>query len=87
MPIRQKTTVYLDRDEYQRLKSLARRRGESPAALIREAVAEYGRRHSGRGLPQSLGAGKSGREDLSERAEELLQGLGQDGERADRDRR
>lgn len=81
MPIRQKTTVYLDSEDYTRLKRLARERGESPAALIREAVAEYGRRHAGRALPRSLGAGRSGRGYLSERDEELLEGLGEDAPR------
>ena len=73
---RQKTTVYLEADDYRRLKTIARRRGETPAALIREAVAEYGRRHEDRCLPRSLGAGRSGLGDLAERAEELLAGLG-----------
>lgn len=78
MSNRQKTTVYLDSEDYVRLKRIARHRGETPAALIREAVAEYGRRHASRALPRSLGAGRSGLGDLSERAEELLAGLGED---------
>lgn len=78
MPGRQKTTVYLEPEDYLRLKRIARQRGEAPAALIREAVAEYGRRHEGLRMPRSLGAGRSGRRDLSERAEELLTGLGEE---------
>ena len=78
MSSRQKTTVYLEPEDYLRLKRIAQQRGETPAALIREAVAEYGRRHEGRRLPRSLGAGRSGRGDLSERAEELLAGLGEE---------
>lgn len=71
-----RTTVYLDRADYERLKAIARVRHRPPAALIREAVAEYARRHGGRPLPKSVGVGRSGRGDLSERAEELLAGLG-----------
>jgi predicted transcriptional regulator len=71
-----RTTVYLDRADYGRLKVLARARRCPPAALIREAVAEYVRRHGGRRVPKSVGAGRSGRGDLSERAEELLAGMG-----------
>jgi predicted transcriptional regulator len=71
-----RTTVYLDRADYERLKIIGRAQRRPPAALIREAVAEYARRHRGRRLPKSVGAGRSGRGDLSERAEELLAGLG-----------
>jgi len=71
-----KTTVYLDSTEYRRLKAIARAQGRPPAALVRDAVAEYTRRHGRRKLPRSLGAGHSGRGDLSERAEELLRGMG-----------
>jgi ribbon-helix-helix CopG family protein len=71
-----KTTLYLDADDYRRLKLIARRQGRKAAALVREAVAEYTRRHGARLLPRSLGAGHSGRRDLSERAERLLSGMG-----------
>jgi predicted transcriptional regulator len=71
-----RTTVYLNGDDYLRLKAIARREGRKTAALVREAVAEYARRHSTRALPRSLGAGRSGRSDLSERAEKLLKGFG-----------
>ena len=71
-----RTTVYLGRADYERLKAIALARHRRPAALIREAVAEYARRHGGRRLPRSVGVGRSGRGDLSERAEELLTGMG-----------
>jgi hypothetical protein len=71
----QKTTVYLDRADYQRLKVLARRQGRKPAELVREAVALYTRRR-GTPLPRSLGRGHSGKRNLSERAEQLLRGMG-----------
>lgn len=71
-----KTTVYLRRGDYRRLQAIARETGRSAAEVIREAVAEYARRHGRRELPRSLGAGRSGRGDLGERAEELLSGMG-----------
>jgi hypothetical protein len=72
----QKTTVYLDEDDYRRLKTLARARGCAPAQLLREAVAEYTVRHAPRKLPKSLGAFRSGRRDLGTKAEALLRGMG-----------
>jgi len=74
---RQKTTLYLEDDDYRRLKSLARAAGRPPAALVREAVAEYvAVRGAGVDRARSVGAFSSGRRDLGERAEELLEGLG-----------
>lgn len=72
-----KTTLYLDGDDYRKLKRIAAGRKRAPAALVREAVAEYVARHGESQLPKSLGAGASGRGDLSERAEELLAGMGE----------
>jgi predicted transcriptional regulator len=72
----QKTTVYLGEEDYRRLKQIARRRGCAPAELVREAVAEYAARHAPWRPPRSIGAFSSGRGDLSERAEELLTGMG-----------
>ncbi|MGH7319860.1 MAG: hypothetical protein ACRELA_09605 [Candidatus Rokuibacteriota bacterium] len=71
-----KTTVYLDTVIYRRVKAIARAQGRPPAALVREAVAEFARRHGRRAIPRSVGAGRSGRGDLSERAEDLLKGMG-----------
>lgn len=73
-----KTTVYLDAADYRRLKALAGAEGRSAAELIRAAVAEYARARAPRRLPASLGAGRSADGTLSERAEELLGGLGGD---------
>ena len=73
-----KTTVYLDREQYTALERLAERQLKKPAELIRQAVREYNTRHGGDRLPKSLGLGNSGRSDLSERAEELLIGMGSD---------
>ena len=71
-----KTTLYLDCGDYRRLKRIAQARKVAPAALVREAVAEYVTRHGARPLPKSLGAGDSGRTDLGERSEALLEGMG-----------
>jgi predicted transcriptional regulator len=71
-----KTTVYLDADAYRRLKAAARSQGRTAAELVREAVTEYVVRRTTQARPSSLAAGRSGRGDLSERAEELLAGLG-----------
>lgn len=73
-----KTTVYLDRADYLSLQRLARRQGRPAAELVREAVAEYARRHAPPAAPRSLGVGRSGEGDLSERAEELLEGMAEE---------
>jgi len=67
-----KTTVYLDRDAYGRLKALARARRCPPAQLVREAVAQYAARETPARKPRSIAAGTSGRRNLSERDEDLL---------------
>jgi Ribbon-helix-helix protein, copG family len=72
-----KTTLYLEPSDYRRLKRIAAEQGRSPAALVREAVSEYVTRHGRASLPASVGAFGSGRRDLSERAEELLEGFGE----------
>ena len=71
-----KTTVYLEPGDYRRLQDLARRQGTTAASLVREAVARYAREPSPRARARSLGLGRSGRGDLSERVEDLLGGLG-----------
>lgn len=74
-----KTTVYLDADAYRRLKRLAREQGRPAAELVREAVSEYAERHGGRRWPRSIGSVRSGRGDLSERAESYLEeGFGEE---------
>ena len=70
-----KTTVYLDSSDYRRLKALARERHQTAAELVREAVAEYTRRHASTRQPTSLGAGRSGRGNLSDQVEALLGGM------------
>ena len=80
----QKTTVYLDEATYRSLKAIARAKGRTAAALVREAVAEYAAREKPRRAPRSLGAGRSRTGDISERAEELLSGLSPRGQRGRR---
>lgn len=71
-----KTTVYLDAADYRRVKALAATEGRSAAELIRAAVSEYARARTSRRLPSSLGIVRSGDGSLSERSEDLLEGLG-----------
>jgi predicted transcriptional regulator len=72
----QKTTVYLGSTDYRRLKAIARAKGRTPAELVREAVAQYAAREMPARAPRSIGAGRSTRGDISERAEDLLAGFG-----------
>ena len=71
-----KTTVYLDGPAYRRLQQLARQERRAAAELVREAVVEYVRRRAPARRPRSLAAGRSGRPDLGQRAEQLLRGFG-----------
>jgi predicted transcriptional regulator len=73
----EKTTLYLDGDDYRKLKRIAASRKQAPAALVREAVAEYVTRHGATRIPRSIGASDSGLRDLGERAEEYLAGMGE----------
>lgn len=83
-----KTTLYLDPGDYRKLKRIAASRKRAPAALVREAVAEYVARHGRTRVPKSVGAFTSGRQDISERAEDLLAGMGEaPSRRTRRDRR
>ena len=71
-----KTTVYLDGASYEAIKGVARERGVPSAEVVREAVTEYARRHARRRKARSVGAFRSGKGDLSEKAEDLLSGMG-----------
>lgn len=75
----QKTTVYLDVDDYRRLKALARVQRRPPAELVREAVARYTADQQPRRRPRSIGAGRSRTGEVGQRAEELLAGMGKRG--------
>jgi hypothetical protein len=71
-----KTTVYLNAEDYRRLKRLGEAEGRPTAELVREAVAVYARGRVAAPRPSSLGLGRSGAGDVAERAEELLDGFG-----------
>ena len=66
-----KTTVYLDADELRTLQRTARELGRTTAALIREAIRLYSAQlESPR--PKSIGVVRSGKRNLSKRADEIL---------------
>ncbi|MGH2724529.1 MAG: CopG family transcriptional regulator [Actinomycetota bacterium] len=61
-----RTTIMADEVTLNRLRGLARERGVSFAAVVREALEEKSREY--RPKPKSLGTFDSGRTDLSEKA-------------------
>lgn len=71
-----KTTLYLDTEDYRRLKRVAYRRRVAPAALVREAIAQYVAEHDTVRVARSVAAARSGLPDLGERAEDYLSGFG-----------
>ena len=71
-----KTTIYLDYDVYQHIRRLAEADGRTQASVIRDALVQYVA--GGARRPRSVGLGRSGVGNLSERSEELLRGMGQD---------
>jgi predicted transcriptional regulator len=73
-----RTTIYLDDHTRERLQRLAEASGRTQAAVIREAIAVYSSTRGGPRVPRSVGMGASAAGDLSERAEELLEGFGRD---------
>jgi len=66
-----KTTVYLDHDTVVALREMSRSQSRSQAELIREAIRRFARKVK-RPAIQGIGAFRSGRSDISEKAEELL---------------
>ena len=70
----EKTTVYLPDDMKQALRRAARATGRSEAELIREGVGLVTGTH--RIAEPRLPLFESGRPDLAERADELLEGFG-----------
>ena len=71
-----KTTIYLDEEAYARIRRIAEATGRTQAAVIREALAAY-TGGGGPRRPRSIGMG-AGTGDLSDRAEDLLEGMGED---------
>ena len=74
-----KTTVYLNAGDYRKLRSLAAEEGRTAAELVREAVAEYAERATGRPWPRSIGMGDSGDPSFAENCEDYLDGFGEEG--------
>ena len=73
-----KTTVYLDAEDYRRIKAMAKALGRTAADMVREAVSIYAKSFTLPTRPSSIASGRSGRSDLSEKAEQLLDGMGGD---------
>ncbi len=69
-----KTTLYLDDDLHARVQREADARGVTQALVVREAISAYVVRRKRQS--KSIGLGRSGKGDVSERAEELLAGMG-----------
>lgn len=69
-----RTTIFIDEALERELKAIARRHRRPVARLVREAVERYvisaRREHAPR--LRFIGAGRSGRDDVAERHEELL---------------
>ena len=75
MACMRKTTIYLDDHLYRTVCRCAEAAGRTQASVIREAILAY---TAGPARLRSIGLGKSGRGDLSERAEDLLRGMGEE---------
>jgi predicted transcriptional regulator len=74
----EKTTIYLEGGDHRRLKALAAAQGRPTAELIREAIAEYVKRHSQGTAAASIGAGRSRNPQVWSHGEErLLEGFGE----------
>jgi hypothetical protein len=70
-----KTTLYLGDHETALLKQASQQEGVSQGAIITRALRTYFRTRIRKA--RSVGSGRSGRRDLAERAEHLLEGLGE----------
>jgi plasmid stability protein len=66
-----RTTIFIDEGIERELRLVARRRGRSVAAVVREAIAREVAAEARRPL-SFVGAGDSGRHDVAERHEQLL---------------
>ena len=66
-----KTTLYLEEETVHVLEELASEEGRSQGDVIRAALLSY-RSQQARPAPKGIGKYRSGRSDVSEKAEELL---------------
>jgi hypothetical protein len=69
-----RTTMFIDEGLERDLQALARRKGVSVSALVRESLSRYVAEENGRQkfTLSFLGVGSSGRKDIAERHEEYL---------------
>jgi hypothetical protein len=66
-----KTTLYLEEETLHVLEQLASREGRSQGEVLREALLAY-KSGAERPAPKGVGMYRSGRSDISEKAEEFL---------------
>jgi len=66
-----KTTLYLEEETVHVLEEIASEEGRSQGEIIRAALLSYKSQQT-RPVPRGIGIYRSGRADVSERAEELL---------------
>lgn len=68
-----RTTVFADDDVMKKLKEIAKRENSTVSEVTRKALNEFvSRRARKRSRLSLIGIGRSGRKDVSERTEELL---------------
>ena len=68
-----RTTIFADEAMLSSLRQIAQREGLSIAEVIRQALDRFiAERQGERRLPSILGIGRSGRQDIADRCEELL---------------
>lgn len=68
-----RTTIVADESLLLELKHRAKREGRTISELIREALNDYLRRGERKKTLSFVGAGRSGRSDISEKSEEILE--------------
>ncbi len=68
-----RTTIVADESLLLELKHQAKREGRTVSELIREALEGYLRRGEKKKTLSFVGAGRSGRNDISEKSEEILE--------------
>lgn len=66
-----RTTILVDESLFLELKHQANREGRTVSELVREALKNYLRRGEKKRALSFVGAGKSGRGDISEKSEEI----------------
>lgn len=74
-----RTTVFFDPATRTRLRTLARRKGMTQAAVLREAIACYEQQSEPPGLPPGIGEFRSGDPATASRTKDLLRGAARTG--------